>query len=43
MRDVSIIGVGMTRFGKFEDRDMKDLGREAVWTALNDAGVAIKD
>jgi acetyl-CoA acetyltransferase len=43
MRDVSIIGVGMTRFGKFEDRDMKDLGREAVWTALNDAGVAVKD
>jgi hypothetical protein len=22
---------------------MRDLGREAVWTALNDAGVAIKD
>ncbi len=43
MREVSIIGVGMTRFGKFEDRDMKDLGREATWKALEDSGVAIKD
>jgi len=43
VRDVSIIGVGMTHFGKFVDRDMKDLGREATWKALEDSGVAIKD
>ena len=43
MRDVSIIGVGMTRFGKFEDRDMKDLGREATWKALENGGVSLKD
>ena len=30
MRDVAIIGAGMTKFGKFLDRSMKDLTREAV-------------
>jgi acetyl-CoA acyltransferase len=43
MRDVSIIGIGMTRFGKFEDRSAKDLGREAVWNAMEDANISIKD
>ncbi|MFC1534524.1 thiolase family protein [Thermodesulfobacteriota bacterium] len=43
MRDVSIIGVGMTRFGKYEDRTAQDLGREAVWKAMEDANVSIKD
>ena len=36
MREVSIIGVGMTRFGKWLERSMEDLGREAVWNALED-------
>lgn len=39
MREVSIIGVGMTRFGKWLERSMEDLGREAVWAAIEDAGV----
>jgi acetyl-CoA acetyltransferase len=39
MRDVAVAGVGMTRFGKYLGRSMKDLGREAVETALADAGV----
>jgi acetyl-CoA acetyltransferase len=39
MRDVAIIGAGMTRFGKFLDRSMKDLTREAVDDALNCAGI----
>lgn len=43
MRDVSIIGVGMTRFGKYETRTAQDLGREAVWKAMEDAHVSIKD
>ena len=43
MRDVAIIGVGMTRFGKFVDRSAQDLGREALLNALNDAGVTIQD
>lgn len=43
MRDVSIIGVGMTRFGKLIDRSAQHLGCEAVWKALKDANVAVKD
>lgn len=43
MREVSIIGVGMTRFGKYDDRTMKDLGREAVWNAIEDANISVKD
>jgi acetyl-CoA acyltransferase len=39
MRQVAIIGGGMTRFGKFLDRSLKDLGREAVEEALRSAGV----
>ncbi|MFH1032191.1 MAG: thiolase family protein [Chloroflexota bacterium] len=40
MRDVVIIGVNMTKFGKFPDRSMKSLAREAVEGALKDAGVS---
>ena len=39
MRDVAIIGAGMTNFGKFLDRNMKDLCREAVQGALDSAGL----
>ncbi len=39
MRDVMIVGVGMTRFGKWMHRGLKDLGQEAVLAALADAGV----
>jgi len=39
MRDVAVIGAGMTRFGKFLDRSMKDLTREAVDAALGSAGI----
>ncbi len=38
MRDVAVIGAGMTRFGKFLDRSMKDITREAVEGALSSAG-----
>jgi acetyl-CoA acetyltransferase len=43
MREVSIIGVGMTRFGKFLERSLQDLGREAAWNAIEDANVGVKD
>jgi len=43
MRDVVIIGVGMTRFGKFLERGLPDLGREAVWNAIEDANIPPKD
>lgn len=39
MRDVYIIGVGMTRFFKWLDRSIKDLTKEAVMEALSDAGL----
>ena len=39
MREVFIIGAGMTQFGKHTDRSLRDLGREACLSALQDAGV----
>jgi acetyl-CoA acetyltransferase len=39
MRDVAIVGAGMTRFGKYLDRSMKDLAREAVDGALKGSGI----
>ena len=35
MREVKIIGVGMTHFGKFLERSMKDLSREACLTGAD--------
>jgi len=43
MREVCIIGVGMTRFGKWLERSMQDLGREATWKAIEDANISVKD
>ena len=37
-RDVVVLGVGMTRIGKFMERSFKDLTREAVDTVIKDAG-----
>lgn len=39
MREVAVIGAGMTRFGKYLDRSMKDLARQAVERALGAAGL----
>jgi acetyl-CoA acetyltransferase len=39
MRDVAILGAGMTRFAKYADRGLKDLSREAVAAALDAAGI----
>jgi acetyl-CoA acyltransferase len=41
--DIYIVGVGMTPFGKFLDRSVKDLTREAVTAALADADAAVGD
>jgi len=43
MRDVAVIGVGMTRFGKFLEKGIKDLVREAVQKAISDAGIQKAD
>jgi acetyl-CoA acetyltransferase len=43
MRDVHIIGAGMTQFGKHLERSLRDLGREACLLAIQDAGIAPKE
>ena len=43
MRDAYIAGVGMTRFGKFPDSNIRSLAEEAVREALADASVAAGD
>ena len=43
MSSIYIVGVGMTRFGKFLERSVKDLTAEAVTSALQDADAGISD
>lgn len=43
MEHVVVSGVGMSPFGKFLDRSMKDLARVAVDAALEDASVGVGD
>ena len=39
MRNVAIVGAGMTRFGKYADRGLKELTNEAVTAALASGGM----
>jgi acetyl-CoA C-acetyltransferase len=39
MRDVLVIGAGMTRFGELWDKSIKDIFVEAAHAAIDDAGV----
>lgn len=43
MREVAVIGVGQSAFGKFPWRTAGDLGSEAASAALTDAGISPKD
>ena len=43
MRNVVVIGVGMTKFGKFPETPIEVLGRQAAWDAMKDAGMGPKD
>jgi len=43
MREVKIIGVGLTPFGKFPERSLKDLAAEACHNCFQDAGIAPMD
>lgn len=43
MRDVSVIGVGMTPFAKYPDKSLAEIGWPAVKAAIEDAGVEKKD
>jgi acetyl-CoA acyltransferase len=42
MSNVSILGVGMHPFGKFENKHIKDLANTAIWNAIEDAGIDAK-
>lgn len=42
MREVYVIGVGHTPFGKFLERNIKSLAAEAIGAALRDAGIEKK-
>jgi len=39
MREVAVIGVGQSAFGKFPERSVAQLGSEAILEALSDAGM----
>jgi acetyl-CoA acetyltransferase len=41
--DIWILGITMTKFGKHTDKDIVDLGAEAIRGALADGGVSMKD
>lgn len=41
--DIAIVGIGLTKFGKFADVPLKTLGGEATALALKDAGLSTDD
>ena len=41
--DIWILGIHMTKFGKYPDKDIVDLAAEAAMAALADGGVTMKD
>jgi acetyl-CoA acetyltransferase len=41
--DIWILGIHMTKFGKYPDKDTIDLAAEAAMAALADGGVSMKD
>jgi benzoylsuccinyl-CoA thiolase BbsB subunit len=43
MRQVAVIGVGSTIFGKLPEKPVKDMGRDAVWAAIDDANINPKE
>jgi acetyl-CoA acetyltransferase len=43
MQDVAVVGAGMIRYGKYLEKGIKDLVREAVEVTLEDAGLEKKD
>jgi len=43
MREVMVVGVGMTRFGRFPELRPEELGADAVLDALDDARADIRD
>ncbi len=43
MQKVRVAGAGMTRFGKYPGRDLRDLAEEAVHNTVKDAGIDLKE
>jgi benzoylsuccinyl-CoA thiolase BbsB subunit len=43
MRDVAVIGIGQSVFGKFPEKTAAQLGGEAVSAAIADCGIPLKD
>lgn len=43
MRDVAIVGAGMTQFGELWERSLQDIGLESGMLALMDAGLETED
>jgi benzoylsuccinyl-CoA thiolase BbsB subunit len=43
MREVAILGVGQSSFGKLPEKSVAELGREAVLAAIQDAGISPRD
>jgi acetyl-CoA acetyltransferase len=43
MRDVAVLGVGMHAFGKFPEKSVTELCRDAVTAAIADAGIKWRD
>ena len=41
--EIWILGIHMTKFGKYPDKDTVDLAAEAAMAALKDGGVTMKD
>ena len=43
MREVAVLGVGMHPFGKFPEKSVTELCRDAVTAAIADAGINWRD
>ncbi|MCC7076468.1 MAG: thiolase family protein [Acidimicrobiia bacterium] len=43
MGNIWVVGASMTKFGRYPDKDLVDLGTEAGFAALADAGVGMRD
>ena len=43
MRKVAVIGIGLHAFGRFLEKSLSDLGRVAVWNAIEDCGISLKN
>ncbi len=42
-RDVAVLGVGMTKFGKHPDKSLVDLFAEAFYEAFEESNIELKE